>query len=189
MSNTEVGQLLSGSEGRDAIHIAIAPVVAGESLVPGDRVTFRDDGDTTIVVKCDPALAVGIADPFLPKALRPGDRFFMFLNPNTITSLRHEWTHPAFKEGFRSTGDMVASENWLRDFCENNDCPPYKTLMSIITGDFVGDDDTSASIDGNYINLYGMDGHASIPEEFWDHAEVVTGRKFHNRPSGFSCSC
>ena len=189
MSNTEVGQLLTGSEGRDAIHIAVAPVVAGEKLRPGTPIAFRDDGDTTIVIGTVPALSVGIVDPFLREEVFVGERFYMFLNPNTITSLRHEWTHPAFKEGFRNTKDMVASENWLRQFCDSHDCPPYKTVLSILTGEFEGDEDTSARIDANYIHLYGMDGHASIPEEFWDHAEVVTGLKFHNRPSSFSCSC
>ncbi|MFO0822607.1 MAG: hypothetical protein U0792_05710 [Gemmataceae bacterium] len=39
---------------------------------------------------------VGIVDPFLREAVRPGQRFWLFMYPNTVTTLRHEWTHPAY---------------------------------------------------------------------------------------------
>lgn len=36
-----VGRLLGGTEGRDAIHFALAPVVAGCRLNPGQRATLK----------------------------------------------------------------------------------------------------------------------------------------------------
>ena len=39
---------------------------------------------------------VGIVDPFLKEPVEPGERFYIFLFPNTVTGLRHVWTHPAF---------------------------------------------------------------------------------------------
>lgn len=43
----------------------------------------------------------------------------------------------------------------------------------------------------SYIHFDGQDAHAEIPDEFWNHMEVVTGMKFEgdDRATGFSCSC
>lgn len=90
----KLGELLIGGEKRDAVHIAIAPVVAGESLLPGDHVGFLVDG--TVGEQDDPTKNIGIVDPFLRFGIRKGKEFWLFLYPNTVTSLRHVWTHSAF---------------------------------------------------------------------------------------------
>lgn len=84
-----VGKLAEASAGRDAIHVAIAPVTAPDYLDPGqhvDALGHHGPGRTL----------VGIVDPFLTERVKPGERFYVFLYPNTVTSLRHVWTHPAF---------------------------------------------------------------------------------------------
>ena len=91
----KLGQLIDdGDRRRDAIHIAVAPVTAAELLRPGQHVGFVRSGDLETVGPC--ASPLGIVDPFLSGAVEPGQRFWLFLYPNTITGLRHVWTHPAF---------------------------------------------------------------------------------------------
>ena len=90
-----IGKLLTGGEGRDAVHIAIAPGVAATKLRPGQWVGFANEGDT-ITMSPRAAIMLGIVDPFLRQPVEEGQRFWVFLTPRTITGLRHEWTHPAF---------------------------------------------------------------------------------------------
>ncbi len=96
--NLKLGELIDGKQHRDAIHIAVAPVEAAEQLRPGQRVGLLADGRAS----GKPYVAVlGIVDPFLETEVQPGQRFWLWLTPYTITSLRHEWTHPAFEKGGR----------------------------------------------------------------------------------------
>ncbi len=95
----KIGQLLEGNEGRDAVHVAIAPVVAGETLRPGEHVGFASNGEVlgeNNHLGIDIEL-IGIVDPYLKDWVRAKEKFYLFLYPNTVTSLRHVWTHPAFK--------------------------------------------------------------------------------------------
>lgn len=93
-----LGSLIGAGEQRDAIHLGVEPVIAGERLNPGERIAFFD-GDTTTAFSEDPMStgpAIGIVDPFLTKAVRKGERFWLVVLPRQITSLRHVWTHPSF---------------------------------------------------------------------------------------------
>jgi hypothetical protein len=84
-----IGELCRDDARRDAVHFAVAPVEADSDLRPGEHVGVsggRASRDATLV---------GIVDPFFE--VKRGQRFWLFLYPNTITSLRHVWTHPAFR--------------------------------------------------------------------------------------------
>ncbi len=85
-----LGQLLSGNERRDAVHVAIAPVQAGTELRPGQRIGLLEGKAYAN------AETIGIVDPFLVFPVPKGEWFYLWLYPNTVTSLRHVWTHPAF---------------------------------------------------------------------------------------------
>lgn len=90
-----LGSLIEdGDRRRDAIHIAVAPVMAAERLRPGQHVGLVRVGDPERVGPCD--RNIGIVDPFLAEEVEAGQRFWLFLYPGTVTSLRHIWTHPAF---------------------------------------------------------------------------------------------
>jgi hypothetical protein len=87
----QLGKLIDGDERRDAVHIAVAPVVAAATLTPGQHVGLIDGSRAG---PCDNP--IGVVDPFLKADVQEGQRFWLFLYPNTVTSLRHVWTHPAF---------------------------------------------------------------------------------------------
>lgn len=85
-----IGTILDETARRDAIHIAVAPVVAQEWLNAGEHVT-RDGRHAEYGGE-----AVGVVDPFLRTGVDKGQRFFIFLYPDTVTGMRHVWSHPAF---------------------------------------------------------------------------------------------
>ena len=90
-----LGQLIEdGDRRRDAIHIAVAPVTAAGRLAPGQHVGLVEEGNPELVGPC--GRNIGIVDPFRTAEVEPGQRFWLFLYPGTITGLRHVWTHPAF---------------------------------------------------------------------------------------------
>lgn len=93
-----LGQLAGDDARRDAVHIAVAPVMAGQDLVPGQHVGFGNSKDarTSTVVILERTRCIGVVDPFLSAPVRKGERFWIFLYPGTVTSLRHVWTHSAF---------------------------------------------------------------------------------------------
>lgn len=180
---TKLGQLIEEGAQRDAIHIAVAPVVAATKLQPGEHIGFIASNQESVGSVNQP---IGIVDPFLKREVKPGERFWMFLYPNTITALNHVWTHPAFIVEPVGNGDQkAASEAWLRAFVKNADCPDYEAVIATALGD-VGE---RYQWDDDYLHFDGRDAHGEIPAEFWDHVEIVTGRKIEKRATFFSCSC
>jgi hypothetical protein len=89
------------NSGRDAIHLAVEPVIAGQLLMAGDRCKIVDGVAVARVMTSDnDDDATGIVDPFLhrPAHVNKGEKFWFVVLPRTITSLRHVWSHPAFPE-------------------------------------------------------------------------------------------
>ena len=79
---------------RDAVHIAIANVVATHALCPGEHIGINPDNYDEAGYY-EPL--IGIVDPFLKQTIKVGQRFIICLYPETTTSLKHVWTHPAFR--------------------------------------------------------------------------------------------
>jgi hypothetical protein len=175
-----LGTIISEGEKRDAIHLAVEPVIAACHLTPGQDVGFVDGG----VAPCD--TPVGIVDPFLRQPVMKGERFWLVVYPRQITSLRHVWEHPAFPESgetSKTATDKEVSEQWLREFIGRSDCPDYQTVIAKALN--------NDSWSKEYLHFDGQDAHGEIPPEFWDHVEVVTGQKIDReaRAEYFSCSC
>ncbi len=178
------------NSGRDAIHLAVEPVVAGHMLRPGELVKIEEG--FAVAASHD---ATGIVDPFLGGLVYSGQRFWFVVLPRTITSLRHVWSHPAFPEeaSYHADADehyvapdKAASEAWMR-----------KWALAHVSADYYGDgtphsEETAYAFAleagaENHIGPY-EDARDHIDDEWWSHWEKITG-KVGKRGAYFSCSC
>jgi len=175
MSDIKLGKLIDGPAFRDAIHIAVVAVTSDEELEPGTHVGLVE-GSVNKVQHLNALYGteIGIVDPFLKSAIKPGQRFWLVLYPQTITSLRHEWTHPAFH-----AVEKANAEKWLADFAERNDL----TVEELIQG-------ARNWVEKGHFG-YLTNGIDEVPGAFWEHFEQVTGVPVpqDQRADHFSCSC
>jgi hypothetical protein len=174
-----LGKIIDSPQERDAVHIAVAPVVASENMAPGNRICFTAQGDTENVRLSMPndADAIGIVDPFLRNLVLAGEKFWMFLLPNTITSLRHDWTHPDF-----DSVEGNESRRWIEVFAAQLD-QTYNRLMEAAD---LWDHHKEYTFDNS--ERYKVFDHDKWGD-FWDHYEIVTGKKVEDASSFFTCSC
>lgn len=105
MSDLKLGQIIVGAASRDAVHMAVAPVVAWETLKPGQHVGLLAGNATPAGLP-----HIGIVDPFLKEPVKEGEKFWLFLYMGSIGGLRHEWTHPAFVEAVKMSDEEDDSE-------------------------------------------------------------------------------
>lgn len=180
MDTLHIGSIITTEQHRDAVHMAIVPVVAGQDLQIGQHVGLKD----SLALNASKSLpAIGIVDPFLKAPVKKGQKFWLFLYPGSITSLRHDWTHPAFEPAKPSqTPAQKKSEAWLRNFAEGEANLSYDELMAGAMEYLAFDE---------YLNEGDKWDGFHFPDKFWDHYEVVTGTKIpaDRRYSFFSCSC
>lgn len=191
----ELGRRIYGYQERDAVHVAVVPVIASEQLSRGQRVKLTPE-TRDHVSSAGTNDYIGVVDPFLyDDTIGRGERFLILLRPDSVTSMRHHWSSPDFSVAI----DVESSERWLRNFIEVSDMPDYDVVMAAAVGDPVSDVEGYADYgqaysihdtsDGGYLLFNGRDAHCEIPDEFWDHVEMVTGRTVPHRVSSFSCSC
>lgn len=96
-----LGMIHYKPEHRDAIHLAVEPVTAGEDLDRGDWIVIKDG----VTFRSSQAEAHGIVDPFIPTLVgkhydvKKGEKFWFVMKPRMVRSLRHVWEHPAFPKG------------------------------------------------------------------------------------------
>ena len=184
MSDTaKLGQIHSEPQGRDAVHIAIAPCVAGQILAPGDHVGLEPGSTESVIAPNAVAPAIGIVDPFIHKRfVAVGERFYVFLYPQTITGLRHVWTHERFPDDEREVRPGVFSTpdpeidrvsrylGWSYQEVLDRAAQAAESNCSLHTGD----------------NEY----YEGSTDEFWDAVYRLTGKR-HRDGVGkwFSCAC
>ncbi len=185
-----LGTIIDKNAGRDAIHLAVEPVVAAHDLVRGQHIGLDENG----CASCLAPKMLGIVDPFIDGLIKKGEMFWLIVYPRQITSLRHVWSHPDFADNPKTTKQKETSEQWVRNWIERTeDAPTYEDLISLaMTGHGVEQSEYYGnrwSLDNDYLFSSGMDACGEIEPALWDHLEVITGKPISERPTYFSCSC
>ncbi len=171
MIDLNIGQFITAPQERDAIHVAVAPVSAQYELKPGQHIGLNEDGEASTEAKP----LIGIVDPFICGVVPPKTQFWMFLYPNTITSLRHDWSHPAFPAAVESSVDSRLARSTLESFGSRNDMTLEETINAL----------RQMEEDGS---VYG-EINGEIPESAWDAYEVIVGHRVAYRAEYFNCRC
>jgi hypothetical protein len=188
MTEPRLGEFIEGSlPERDAVHVAIIPLIAGERLYPGQL--FRLAYSQPTIALRGSSNSVGVVDPFLRAddvAIEKGVQFWGLLFPGTVTGMRHHWQHPAFDT---PSEPMNSSELWLRQFADK-----WNIDFAELIRAGVGEEEP----DWRYVTAKGIDLHSSRDldthdeELFWQHLASYTGKTFtkqHQEALKWSCSC
>jgi hypothetical protein len=193
MTEPKLGKKITGEANRDAIHIAVVPLIAGQELRPGQSFRLAYGTSDTAIPSADEygREAIGIVDPYLGHEsanwrdwrVEVGERFWGFLMPGTVTGMRHHWQHPSF-----DNVPIPANEHelWLRQFCDRWNFD-YDELIAAGIG----------CEEDRYVVAQGIDLHSrgELGEDydlFWSHLEALTGSQFdsqHREGLAWSCSC
>lgn len=173
--------------GRDAIHLAVMPVVAGERIAPGAEIGFRKDREYGTAYEMGGGL--GIADPFLTQHVQVGETFLLVVHPRTITSLRHVWEHPDFDPKQYTN----PAKERMEGFCKENNLDGLELLAAA----------EGFLTNGESLNVGDNEG-LEVYHGFWRDWEAVTGKEAirmatsyqaagradeNGDESFFSCSC
>lgn len=169
----ELGNFAPDNAERDAVHVAIVPVICGDSkLKRGAYVAIKDG----VAYPTDRSSAIGIVDPFLENVWK-GMRIFVVLFPGSVIGLRHHYYHPLLDE----TDNKSLAEAKIRHWA-NKERIDYDELMEsadhyLRTGDYWIE---GGRFEGTY-----------LPEDFWDDYDRIRGTQTepNRRNSFFSCSC
>jgi len=189
-----LGMIIDETQKRDAIHIAVEPVVAGEKRAPGEHITVKDGVATGVKI----GEGLGIVDPFLTQPVKQGQRFWFLMYPRQVRSLRHVWSHPDFAdepvvESALATPaapapkppvpaiEEATAEQWIRAYADSLNVG-YKDLVDsaryfLESGEYMC---RGAVLDGEYTS-----------KAFWGHFEKLTGIPIpaEKRENFFTCSC
>lgn len=180
-----MGQILTDDVGgRDAVHVAVISAQAAGKLSPSQHVGRKPGSTDDRLVVGVADKPIGIVDPFLEVVVQPGQRFWLYLYPRTITSLRHNWTHPEFEDvasTYAPPGSKLAAEKWMQDFAGG---------YGYTSQDMI-DAATAWIRSGDYLCDGGTFEGERVPPEFWEHYEAITGKKVasDDRENFFTCSC
>ncbi len=180
-----LGMIHYRQEKRDAIHLAVLPVIAARSLKPGADVGIKDGRASTAYTP-----HVGIVDPFLSDGPASGQSFWLVIYPRKIQSLRHVWSHPGIPE-----------ETPAQSEPESTEVTAAKAAVHWVACDLGISDEALMDGASNWISSGGsMDAYMHFGddlnygwdmEKFWAAYSLLTGNGVPEplRTAFFSCSC
>lgn len=207
-----LGTIHTHDEFRDAIHLAVEPVEAGEDLAVGQRITYVNGKAYGLRKGEEP---IGIVDPFLNTQVKAGQKFWLVVLPRMITSLRHVWSHPAFPDEasvqfLKQAQKATAEDDVIPELVA---LPPEQEAYKWIVGyaESLSDDDPEYTVTaeelieygcgfyhsnlhgtwGDYLCKGGLLEGVSVSDEFWDKLGILKGVHIDSeyRGSFFTCSC
>lgn len=190
---------------RDAIHIAIIPLIAGEDFWHKDPVRLGSDktkGYCGAYGSC-----IGIVNPWRKGPVKKGELFWCVLNPDTVTGMKHYWQHPDFPNEvtIESLTEEISVESiiekpmneqseeehliWLKTFADEWNFDLNELIFNAKSTDQENDWRcvVAQGHDLHSIGDLGNDYHL-----FWDHLEGYLNKKFdkeHRDGMNWSCSC
>lgn len=197
-----LGSLITNqNQKRDAVHIAVIPAVSSVNVKPGDWVCFVMGARENEVMPCSQSSysVLGIVDPFLwTKLVRPGDEFWVFLIPGSITGLRHDWSN-----NFVTAAEIMASQLAVKkeEQYEQSYAPVSAEFQPALKALCREAADLGVTLEelleaannyqetGEYFYRGSSFDGAWISDDFWHNYEIVTGKFAANKDNFFSCSC
>ena len=189
-----LGLIHVGEEKRDAIHLAVEPVKAGEDLNPADHISVADG----IATLADVGKGHGIVDPFLTDIVKEGERFWLVLYPRTIQSLRHVWTHPGLPDEVAAPAKVVTK---FTTKSKEEKKMALEKAIELISGHakalgmsydrFLAHATDWVESGQWYVGGAHAEGYSIDPRTFWPAWSLITGRKVpeDKRENFVTCTC
>jgi len=186
MAGPNIGEKVYATDAqRDAIHVAVIPLTAGDDhMRSGDSIRLSLEDPTVALGLGEYGNSIGVVDPFLDDYIKKGDRFWAFLTPGTVTGMQHKWQHPAFDDFKEPSGE---SELWLRQFADKWNFN-FSELIS-----------AGLEEEWSYVIAQGKDLHSESELDpgdadlFWRHLAEYTGHEAfsdeHKESMKWSCTC
>lgn len=158
---------------KDAIHVPILPATAGERIMPGALVGINNAGYAV-----NEARGIGVADPFIKRAIERDENFYLWLRPGTVKNLRHDWDHPVL-EGIKDSRAFERAEIAIKEFAGILDVSLEELLEA-------AEESTDGSLYFSRDIYYPADTQVA---EFWRAHKAVYGSKIEVTSLNTGCSC
>lgn len=160
---------------RDCIHVPYLEVTCDYDIRPGKFVGLIDKKNFRVELSTTP---IGVVDPFRLNVIPSGEVFRMYLFPDKVTNMKHQWTSPLI--------DFAASKEesvaWLKAFA-NKINYDYNDLLELVKESQEWD-----SLTTNNDAYYAF---CRVEADFWLHYQNVTNTvlEMDTVTKPFTCSC